>query len=95
MNDILVSHTFEEACYDGLLEKCLAHFGQNFDINESIEEVNALLDYVPVIDTNQWKPKVKPLSVSTYVPVTSIIEPPKLELKPLPETLKYVFLSDS
>ena len=71
------------------------HFGQNFDIDESIEEVNALLDYVPVIDTNQWKPKVKPLSVSTYVSVPSIIEPPKLELKPLPETLKYVFLGDS
>jgi len=53
MIDILDSHTFENSCYDDPLEKCLAHFGKNFDINESIDEVNALLDFVPVIDTNQ------------------------------------------
>jgi len=54
-----------------------------------------LLDYVPVIDINQWKTKVEPLSVSTSVHVPSIIEPPKLELKPLSDTLKYAFLGDS
>ena len=53
MIDILDSHTFENSCYDDPLEKCLAHFGKNFDIDESIDEVNALLDFVPVIDTNQ------------------------------------------
>ena len=40
------------------------------------------------------KTQVEPLPVSTYVPVPSIIEPPKLELKPLPDTLKYAFLGD-
>ena len=33
--------------------------------------------------------------MSTSIPVPSIIEPPKLELKPLPDTLKYAFLGDS
>ena len=33
--------------------------------------------------------------MSTSVPVSSIIEPPKLGLKPLPDTLKYAFLGDS
>ena len=39
MIDILVSHTFEESCYEDPLEKCLAHFEQNFDIDESFKEV--------------------------------------------------------
>jgi len=38
---------------------------------------------------------VEPLPVSTSVPVPSIIEPPKLELKSLTNTLKYAFLGDS
>jgi len=33
--------------------------------------------------------------VSTPVLVPLIIEPPKLELKSLPDTLKYAFLADS
>jgi len=32
--------------------------------------------------------------MSTSVPIPLIIEPPKLELKPLPDTLKYTFLGD-
>ena len=56
MIDISVSHTFEESCYENPLEKCLAHFGQNFDIDESLKEINALLHSVPIMYTNQWKP---------------------------------------
>ena len=59
MIDILVSHTLEESCYDDLMEKCLAHLGQNFDIDESVDKINVLLDSVLVIDTNQWKTKVE------------------------------------
>ena len=47
------------------------------------------------MDTNLWKPKVELSPLSTSVPVSSIIVPPKLELKPLPDTLKYVFLGES
>jgi len=79
--DISISHTFEESCYEDPLEKCLAHFGQNFDIDKSIEEVNALLDSVPVMYNTLWKLKVEPLPVSTSVHVPTIIKPPKLELK--------------
>ena len=49
MIDISVNHTFEGSCYEDLLEKCLTHFGQNFDIDESIKEINASLDSVSVI----------------------------------------------
>jgi len=52
MIDMSVSHTFEDSCYEDPLEKCLAHFEMNFDIDESIEEVNTLLDSVPIMNTN-------------------------------------------
>ena len=45
--DVAVNHNFEESCYEDPLEKCLSHFEMNFDIEESIEEVNALLDSIP------------------------------------------------
>jgi len=63
MIDILISHTFEESCYEDPLEKCLAHFEYNFDIDESIEEVNALLDSFHLMYTTLWKHKVEPLPV--------------------------------
>ena len=90
MIETLVSHTFVESCYKDLLEKCLAHFGHNFDIYKFLEEVNALLDSSYHV---HWS--IEPLPVSTSVPIPLIIEPPKLELKPLPDTLKYAFLGDS
>ena len=95
MIDVSVNDTFEESFYEDPLEKCLAHFGMNFDIDKSIEEVNTLLDFVPNMNTNLRRPKIEPLSLSTSFPVPSIIEPPKLKLKPLPDTLKYAFLSES
>ena len=52
MIDVSVNYTFEESSYEDPLEKCLAHFGINFDIEESIKEVNTLLDSVPIMDTN-------------------------------------------
>jgi len=94
INDVAVNHNFEESCYEDPLEKCLAHFGMNFNIKESIEEVNALVDLVPIINTNLWKPNVEPLPLPTSVPVPSVIEPPELELKPSPETKKYSFLGE-
>lgn len=39
-----------------------------------------------------YAPKVEPLALSPSPPLPSIIEPPKLDLKPLPDTLKYAFL---
>ena len=95
MIDVSVNHTFEESCYEDPLEKCLAHFGTNFDIEESIEEVNALLNSVPIIDTNLWRPNIEPLPLPIFILVPSIIEPPNLELKPLPDTLKFAFLGES
>ena len=56
MIDVSINHTFEESCYEDPLEKYLAHFRINFDIEESIEEVNTLFDYVPIMDITYGDP---------------------------------------
>ena len=84
----------QTSCKDPL-EACVAYFGSDFDIDESIEQVNALLNSTPMLDINKWQPKVIHLSISSSPPIPSVVEPPQLELKLLPNTLKYAFLGPS
>ncbi|XP_028070065.1 uncharacterized protein LOC114272538 [Camellia sinensis] len=76
------------------LETCLTHFGfENFEIDRSIEKVNILLDFAPHMNLQLWKSQIELLStLSNELAVPSIVTPPKLELKPLPASLKYYFL---
>ncbi|XP_004295618.1 PREDICTED: uncharacterized protein LOC101300039 [Fragaria vesca subsp. vesca] len=90
--DNLVTDTFHQSSIKDPLEACLVHFGADFDFDKSIEEVNALLDFVPLIDSANWKSKVEPLPLSSSPPIPSIVKPPKLDLKQLPDTLKFAFL---
>ena len=76
------------------MEQCLAQFDFDIDIDESIREVNAMLDSAHQMDIGRWRERIEPLPVSTSVPMPSIVEPPKLELKPLPKSLKYAFLGN-
>ena len=66
----------------------------DFDIDRSVDEVNALLDLSPSMDTNKWKSRVEPLAPSEKKLIPSSESPPKLELKPLPNTLEYGFLGE-
>jgi len=91
----LISSSFEGSSYSDPLEKCVTQFGQDFDEKSYIEEVNALLDLIPTMDTSQWARKFESLSVSESIPVPSIVKSPQLELKTLSETLKYVYLGES
>ena len=91
----LVHDRFFQSSYEDPLEECLAHFGCDFDMDCVSEEVNALLDSTPLMDTDEWKAKVLPLysMESPHTPaVPSVESPPKLDLKPLPAELKYAFL---
>jgi hypothetical protein len=79
---------------DDPLEACLAHFGfEDFNIDQYIEKVHELLETMASADFHPWRlPKEPlPLTSSTH-PVPSLESPPKLELKPLPDKLKYAFL---
>jgi hypothetical protein len=76
------------------LESCLAHFGfEDFDTNQYVEEVHDLPETAASTDFHPWRLPTEPLpqTSSTHV-VPSLESPPKLELKPLPDKLKYAFL---
>ena len=51
--EALVDDTFVLNLSDDPLQTCLTHFGLDFDIDRSIDEVNALLDSAPSTDTNK------------------------------------------
>ena len=44
MVDVLIGPTIQQSCYQDPLEQCLAQFNFDIDIDESIREVNAMLD---------------------------------------------------
>ena len=76
------------------LEAFLSHFSfDEYDVDHSITEVNTLLVEVAMMDFPLWRAKFKHLPPLSKIPAPPSIEvPPKLELKPLPSTLKYVYL---
>jgi hypothetical protein len=79
---------------DDPLEACLAHFGfEDFDTDQYTEEVHDLLETAASADFHPWRLSKKPLPLTSSTPhVPSLESPPKLELKPLPNKLKYAFL---
>ena len=92
--DGLVEETLPQILVDDPLERCLTYFDSDaFDIDGSIEELNSFLDYSSTVDFQPWKARAKPLPTLASTPAPPSLEVlPKLELKPLPTTLKYVFL---
>jgi hypothetical protein len=76
------------------LEACLAHFGfEDFDTDQYLDEVHELLETAASADFHPWRLPKEPLPLtSSTPPVPSLESPPKLELKPLPDKLKYAFL---
>ncbi|KAH9745636.1 hypothetical protein KPL70_004147 [Citrus sinensis] len=92
--ETIVDDTFLSNLSDDPLQTCLTHFGFDFDIDRSVDEVNALLDSTPSMNTNKWKSRVEQLAPSENKLIPSSESPPKLELKPLPNTLEYAFLGE-
>ena len=52
--EALVDNTFLSNFNDDPLQTCLTHFGFDFDIDKSVNEVNTLLHSAPSMDTNKW-----------------------------------------
>ncbi|XP_024164442.1 uncharacterized protein LOC112171494 [Rosa chinensis] len=76
------------------LEVCLTQSGMDFDAKKEVDELEKLLNAAPVFESRKWNQfESLPLSRNKFVP--SIQQAPKLELKPLPSHLKYVFLGES
>ncbi|XP_026428296.1 uncharacterized protein LOC113324187 [Papaver somniferum] len=58
-------------------------------------EVHSLLESAPLMDIAKWQDDVEPLLLSDSDSTPPLDEAPKLDLKPLPDTLKYAFLGPS
>ncbi|XP_074342937.1 uncharacterized protein LOC141680673 [Apium graveolens] len=85
--DKILDH--ETMSIDDALDFCLNHFGQNWVDFDYTNEVNEMLE--STIPTTNQEPEPLPLSLyQASEPVEP--SPPELELKPLPNTLKYKFL---
>ncbi|XP_043710444.1 uncharacterized protein LOC122659396 [Telopea speciosissima] len=82
---------------DDPLQQCLAFSrGDDFDIDAYTTEVNALLDGSTPPVHPSWTVKYELLpSLAKKPPLSSIESPPVLELKPLPDLLKYAFLGSN
>ena len=74
----LVHDTLIQSSCEDPLKACLTLFGCNLDIEKSIEKVNALLDFVSLLNIDSWQPKVVPLPLYSS-PLLSIVEPPKFD----------------
>ena len=69
--EVLVDNTFVLNLSDDPLQTCLTHFDLNFDIDISVDEVNALPDSALSMDTNKWKLRVEQAAPSEKKIITS------------------------
>jgi hypothetical protein len=74
----ILDEVIEESSIEDPLEACLAQFGEDLDLDKLMEQAEALLETAPL----ESKEKKE----------TAVPDPPKKELKPLPDSLKYKFL---
>jgi len=70
----IIEEAIEESSTEDPLEACFAQFGEDLDLDMLLEQVDAILEFAP-LESNE--------NEETAVP-----EPPKKELKPLPDNLK-------
>jgi len=73
-----IEEVIEESSTEDPLEACFAQFGEDLDLDVLLEQANAILEFAP-LERNEKEEAAVP-------------EPPKKELKPLPDNLKYKFL---
>jgi hypothetical protein len=73
-----IEDTIDEPSIEDPLEACFAQFGEDLDLDKLVEQANAILESAPLVSSKNEK--------------AAIPEPPKKELKPLQDILKYKFL---
>ncbi|KAM1067721.1 hypothetical protein ACFX2J_022675 [Malus domestica] len=80
--------------WDDSLERALTLIESEEDAyNEARTEILAALEAMPFNMPSRW-PCFKPLPSSTEKPIPSVIQVPRLELKPIPDHLKYAYLGN-
>jgi len=74
----IIEDTIDEASIEDPLEACFAQFGEDMDLDKLLEQADAMLEFAPLESSKEEE--------------TAVPEPPKKELKPLPDNLKYKLL---
>ncbi|KAG7952028.1 hypothetical protein I3843_12G037700 [Carya illinoinensis] len=90
----LVQNKFDLSSFSNPLEACLVH-GANFDDDSVLASMNFLLESTPIMDIDKWRTRFEELPPHDVVSLPSSVQTPKLDLKPLPVDLKYVFLGQA
>ncbi|KAJ4717165.1 Retrovirus-related Pol polyprotein [Melia azedarach] len=89
----LVHDHFPISSFSDSLEVCLTSSTQfEFDKNSEVSHICSLFDSLQVVNEDGWKPKFEELPQCDDALVPSSVQPPKLDLKPLPSDLKYAYL---
>jgi hypothetical protein len=74
----VMEEAIEESSMEDPLEACFAQFGEDLDLDKLLEQADAILETTPLESSEKEE--------------IAVSDPPKKELKPLPENLKYKFL---
>ena len=64
MIESLIENSWMQFYFEDVIETCLAHFGDDFDLEGLFEEVNALLQLTLLMNVGKWQPKVEPFPSS-------------------------------
>lgn len=90
--DRLVQEHVDTILYKDPLEVCLTAEEASFLNSPEVEYLCTLLDVEDLCGAEAWVPKFEVLPPLESKTLPSRVEPRKLDLKTLPETLKYAFL---
>jgi hypothetical protein len=74
----VMEEAIEESSMEDPLEACFAQFGEDLDLDKLLEQADAILETTPLESSEKEE--------------IAVSDPPKKELKPLPENRKYKFL---
>lgn len=74
----IIEDTIDETSNEDPLEACFAQFQEDLDLDKLLEQANAMLEFTPLESSKEEE--------------VAVPEPPKKELKPLLDNLKYKFL---
>ena len=93
MIDSMVHKYVDNVSYDDPLMSCLVNPSWVEEVTTSKSEfLHSIIEHSEVLESNGWAPKFETLPSIKDRVLPSEERPPKLELKPLPSHLKYVFL---
>ncbi|XP_058216699.1 uncharacterized protein LOC131327561 [Rhododendron vialii] len=89
IDSLVQDHVDEFICKDELELALITSTEANFLDAPEVAYLYSLLDEEEVCGINPWMPKFEELPPIEKRAVPSYVEPPKLELKPLPDSFKY------